>query len=70
MKTKVHETAMASVVLAALFMITSTFCKCWLVQRRQQIFSINVSHTIILLFNVVSYLARIEEKWFYLRSSF
>lgn len=70
MKTKVYETAMALVVLAALFIITSMFYQYWLVQKGQQIFSINVLHTTVLLFNAVNYLAGIEEKWFYLRGSF
>lgn len=62
--------AMAFVVLAALFIITSMFYKYWLVQRGQQIFSINILCTIIVLFNEVSYLAGIKEKWFYLGGSF
>lgn len=70
MKTKVYETAMALVILAALFIITSIFPKYWFVQRGQQIFYINVLHTIILLFSAVSYLAGIEGKWFRLRGSF
>lgn len=70
MKTKVYEVAMALVILAAFFIITSMFHKYQFVQKRQQIFYINVLYTIILIFNAVSYLAGIEEKWFRLRGSF